>query len=267
MGALSFLKESVFAESCAWQRGFLQARDPRIKVLTIVLLLLCVLFARNMAFLAGMYCLVLVLTHVSSIRLGFFLKRTLFFIPFFSLVIAIPALFEVFSPGQVVCSFKLVGITLHMTRQGIDGAAIFTLRVLTSVSLAVLLALTTPHSQLLRALRVYKVPQVFVMTIGMCYRYVYLFVEIIEHTYTAIKSRVGSIAHVQKGQKLVAFSIAHLWQRSYYLNTQVYQAMLSRGYRGEPRVLDERKIGAGDWAWLGSVAVFCTVTIWKHYLS
>ena len=267
MGALSFLKDSVLADAYAAQKGFLQARDPCVKAVTILLLLLSVLFTRDILFLAGMYCVVLVLTHVSSISVGFFLKRTWFFIPFFSLVIAIPALFDVFTPGQALWSFKVLGIAFTVTRQGLDGAALFTLRVLTSVSLVVLLALTTKHSQLLRVLRIFKIPQVFVMTIGMCYRYIYLFVEIIENTYTAIKSRVGVISHVKKGQQIVAWNIAHLWQRSYYLNTQVYNAMLSRGYRGEPRVLDEGRPEYKDWLWLSGVAAFFMIILWKHYLN
>ena len=267
MGALSFLKDSVLADAYAAQKGFLQARDPCVKAVTILLLLLSVLFTRDILFLAGMYCVVLVLTYVSSISVEFFLKRTWFFIPFFSLVIAIPALFDVFTPGQALWSFKVLGIAFTVTRQGLDGAALFTLRVLTSVSLVVLLALTTKHSQLLRVLRIFKIPQVFVMTIGMCYRYIYLFVEIIENTYTAIKSRVGVIAHVKKGQQIVAWNIAHLWQRSYYLNTQVYNAMLSRGYTGEPRVLDESRPEYKDWLWLSGVAAFFMIILWRHYLN
>jgi energy-coupling factor transporter transmembrane protein EcfT len=84
----------------------------------------------------------------------------------------------------------------------------------------------------------------------MCYRYVYLFVEIIQNTYLAIKSRVGYVASVKSGQGIVAWNIATLWERSYQLNEDVYKAMLSRGYRGEPAVLNDFKVKARDWLWL-----------------
>jgi cobalt/nickel transport system permease protein len=84
----------------------------------------------------------------------------------------------------------------------------------------------------------------------MCYRYIYFFVEIVENTYLAIKSRVGGKVYYGKGQNIVALKIATLWQRSYLLNEEIYNAMLSRGYQGEPAVLDEFKNNVKDWLWL-----------------
>ncbi len=129
--------------------------------------------------------------------------------------------------------FKIAGFELIITHQGLSGAVLFVMRVITSVSFVVLLSITTRHFELLRTLRIFKIPQVFIMTLGMCYRYIFLFVEIVEHTYLAIKSRVGVKMHYKKGQHVVAWNIAYLWARSYQLNEDVYKAMLSRGYRGE----------------------------------
>jgi energy-coupling factor transporter transmembrane protein EcfT len=102
----------------------------------------------------------------------------------------------------------------------------------------------------LKVLRMFGVPQIFVMVLGMCYRYVYLFIETIENTYLAIRSRVGGQIHYKKGQHLVAWNIASLWNRSYQLNEAVYGAMLSRGYTGEPVILDRFKSAPRDWVWL-----------------
>jgi ABC-type cobalt transport system, permease component CbiQ and related transporters len=93
------------------------------------------------------------------------------------------------------------------------------------------------------------------MTLGMCYRYLYLFVELVENTYQAIKSRVGTGIHYKKGQTIVAWNIAVLWQRSYRLNEQVYQAMLSRGYTGEVRLLHDGNVKLRDWLWLSCVVI------------
>ena len=93
-------------------------------------------------------------------------------------------------------------------------------------------------------------PSVFVMIFGMCYRYIFLLVEIVENTYLAIKSRVGTSVHYQKGQHLTAWNIAHLWLRSYQMNDDVYKAMRSRGYRGEVLVMNEYRTRLRDWLWL-----------------
>jgi cobalt/nickel transport system permease protein len=260
MGALSFLKESVFAEEYAVKAGLLQSLDPRVKAGSIFLFIIAMLFCKNIYILFCCYGICLILTVFSRINLGFFLKRTWIFIPLFSLFIAIPALFGVFSPGEEIFSFNLFGYYLAITRQGLSGAGLFVTRVITSVSFAVLLSLTTRHFQLLRVLRIFGVPQVFVMTLGMCYRYVYLFVEMLENTYRAIKSRVGASMDYRKGQSIVAGNIAFLWERSLRLNEQVYQAMLSRGYQGEALIIDDFKMCLRDWLWLfGSAALLVSL--------
>ncbi|MCX5703968.1 MAG: cobalt ECF transporter T component CbiQ, partial [Candidatus Omnitrophica bacterium] len=237
-GALSFLKESIFADEYASKNGFLQSLDPRIKTVTFLLFIVQIILTKNILILLCLYALCLLLTYLSKINLRFFLKRTWVFIPLFSFFIAIPALFSIFTPGEALFTFSLIGLKLAITHQGLSGAGLFVMRVITSVSFAVLLGITTKHFALLKVLRIFRIPQVFVMTLGMCYRYIYLFVEIIENTYLSIKSRTGGVRHYKKGQRIVAWNIAYLWQRSYGLSQEVYGAMLSRGYKGEPALLD-----------------------------
>jgi len=233
MGFLSFLKESAFSDEIALRKGLLQSVNPGIKIALFLFFIILILFTKNIIILSGIYVTALLLAGFSKINLDFFLKRTWIFIPLFSFFIAIPALFSFVTPGEALVTFKIVGFKLTVTHQGLSGAVLFVMRVITSVSFAVLLSISTRHFELLRALRVFKIPQVFVMTLGMCYRYIFLFVEIVEHTYLAIKSRAGVKMHYRKGQHIVSWNIAHLWVRSYQLNQDVYKAMLSRGYRGE----------------------------------
>ena len=253
---MSFFKESVFSDDCASKKGFLQSLDPRIKTVTFLLFLVQILFTRNIFILLCLYAVSILLACFSKIRLGFFLKRTWVFIPLFSLFIATPAIFSIFTPGEPLTTVKMAGFTLTVTRQGLFGAALFVTRVVTSVSFVVLLSITTKHFELLKVLRIFKIPQVFVMTLGMCYRYIFLFIGIIENTHLAVKSRVGTKIHRKRGQRIVASSIASLWQRSYQLNEDVYRAMLSRGYNGEPFILNQFKAGLKDWLWL-----LCVLTI------
>jgi cobalt/nickel transport system permease protein len=117
----------------------------------------------------------------------------------------------------------------------------------------VLLNLTTKHFALLKSLRVFRVPQIFVVILGICLRYIYLFIGIVQDTYLAIKSRLGSGVRYQKGQQVVAWNIVALWERSLKLNEDVYKAMLSRGYQGESLVWDEYKIKTRDYFWLLAV--------------
>jgi cobalt/nickel transport system permease protein len=263
-GALSFLKESIFADEYASKNGFLQSLDPRIKVITFLIFILAVLFTKSIIVSLCLYVICLILAYFSNVNMGFFLKRTWIFIPLFSLFIAIPALFNVFTPGDTLFAIHVLGAKLIITRQGLFGATLFLMRVIASVSFAVLLTITTKHFALLKVLRVFKVPQIFVMTIGMCYRYIYLLLEVVENTYLAIKSRVGTRLHYNKGQQVVAWNISALWSRSYHLSEDVYSAMLSRGYTGEPVILNNFKAKLTDWIWLFFVTMFLTIILYLN---
>lgn len=262
VAALTFLRDAIFADEYAAQSGFLQSLDPRMKSATFLLFIIQALFARSIPVLIFLYALCLLLALFSGINLGFFLKRTWVFVPLFSLFIAVPAIFSKFTPGEALATLNILGLKLIITRPGLAGALVFVMRVATCVSFVVLLSITTRHFELLRVLRIFKIPQIFVMTLGMCYRYVYLFVEIIESTYLAIKSRVGTAVHYQKGQGIVAWNIASLWARSYQLNEEVYKAMLSRGYQGEAATWNDFKIKPRDWLWLFIVILIGTATIY-----
>ena len=153
-----------------------------------------------------------------------------------------------------------------MTRPGLDGGFLFVLRITTSVSLVVLVSLTTRHTELLKVLRLIGIPQVFILTVSMCYRYLYLFAQMVENIFTAIKSRVGVVLAHQKGQKVVAWNIANMWNRAEQMNEQVYLAMLSRGYTGVPKVLGASHITFKDWLWGLFVSIFISSILYCKFL-
>ena len=265
LSAVSFLKDAVLCEEHAVRRGFLQGLDPRIKTVTFLLFIVTAVSLKTAAAVGCLYLLCLILAVCSNVPIGFFILRTWVFIPLFSLCIAIPALFSVVTPGEPVCVFFILGIKFIITRPGLDGAILFVTRIATSVSLVVLLSLTTRHAELLKVLRGLGVPKVFVLTVSMCYRYLYLFAVMVENIFTAVKSRVGVVVQYKRGQQIVAWNIANMWNRSCRMNEDVYNAMLSRGYTGEPRLLSNFHTRFRDWLWL-SVSVFACVAFfyWGH---
>jgi len=267
-GALSFLKESIFSEEFAARKGFLQSLDPRVKTAAVFFLLAAMTFSESIPALLCFYLFSIVLAWRSRIDLFYFLKRTWIFIPLFSLFIAVPAVFDLFSPGNALFSFRAGRFSISVTHQGLSAALLFVTRVATAVSFAVLLTLTTKRAELLNALRFFRVPQTFVMVLSMCYRYIYLLVEIVENTYRAMKSRIGTSLPRKKGQKLVAWNMACLWQRSYTLHQAVYRAMLSRGYHDELRFSPDAAPAAKDWLWLLSAAAFSALVLFGfHFLE
>jgi len=257
--AASLVKESVFSEGTASRKGLMQGLDARFKVFSVLAFIICALFIKHTILLLALYALCILLTLLSRVNLLFFLKRTLPFIPLFSVLIAIPAIFSFFTPGQAVWSMKAGGASIAITRQGLHGAILFIARVTVSISLVILLSLTTHHFELLKSLRMFGVAQVFVMITGMCYRYIYLFAEIIENTFMAIKSRAGGVIRTGHGHKIAAWNMAMLWNRSYNINGDVYNAMLSRGFSGEPVSLHRFRAKTFDFIWIVSCCIIAVL--------
>jgi energy-coupling factor transporter transmembrane protein EcfT len=99
----------------------------------------------------------LILSFFSKISPVFFLKRVLIFIPIFTALIAIPALF--ITPGSPLVT---LGSKVIITEQGARTAGLLFLRVTDSLSFGVLLILTTSWTNLLAALRWLRVPALLV---------------------------------------------------------------------------------------------------------
>ena len=263
LSALVFLKDATLSEEYANRKGLLQSLDPRIKTLSFLAFLVTAVSLKSSVLIGYLYVFCIMLAFLSSIPVKYFLMRTLLFIPLFSFCVVLPTLFSSVTPGELVWSFNVFGFNGVITRPGIDGAVLFVVRIATSVSLVVLLSLTTRHSELLKVLRVFRVPQVFVLTVSMCYRYLYLFATMVENIFTAVKSRVGVVSHQQRGRDVVAWNIANTWNRTTQMSEEVYMAMVSRGYTGEPRLVYEFHATLKDWVWLLSASIICASLFYR----
>jgi energy-coupling factor transporter transmembrane protein EcfT len=122
--------------------------------------------------------------------------------------------------------------------------------VATSISLVVLLTLTTNWPRLLAALRAVGVPRIFVLIIGMAYRYLYLLLGTVSDMFTARKARtVGGDGTAKDGRRFVAASVGTLFGKAHQLSDEVHQAMTARGFRGDAVTTTEFRLRAVDAAW------------------
>jgi cobalt/nickel transport system permease protein len=261
-GVLSFIKDSVFSEEMAERRGLLQRLDPRAKLVAFAFAIGSVLYAKHLYILICLYLFFLLLASLSKIPLGFFVKRVWVFIPIFAGIIVLPILFSPASPGEpwVVLWRWGDGSPFAITDNGVWMASMLVLRVAASVSLAVLLVLTTRWAHILRALRVFGIPRIFVLTLEMAYRYVFMLIDIVQAEHLAKESRTIRPASLRADRQWVTSRIGHLFLKSRKTGEDVYLAMLSRGYSGEAKLLTPFKMQAGDIvSVLLSVSLLCLV--------
>jgi cobalt ECF transporter T component CbiQ len=251
------LEQSLFAEQTARQEGLLQMLDPRLKILATLLILLAVNLSRSLIVIILLYLVILILALISRIPFAFFVARVWLFIPFFTGLIALPALF--ITPGPALIHLPL---GLVITQTGLQTALFLLLRVGTSVSTAVLLVLTTPWNSVLKALGVLRVPAVVILILGMTYRYIHLLLNITSDMFLSRKSRLLRRIPGTEERRILAATTGTLLSKSLQISSEVYLAMQSRGFRNYPRTLDTFKMKRIDWVAGFVVLLVVAVAIW-----
>lgn len=255
------LESVLFSEDLGRAPGLLQGLDPRVKVVTFLLFIVTVSLTRSLPILAFMLFMILALSFLSKVPLGFFLKRVLLFIPIFTAVIAIPALF--ITPGDPLAT---VGSKVIITEQGARTAEFLVLRVVDSLSFGVLLILTTPWTRLLVALRWFRFPSLIVATVGMTYRYIFLLLHTVNTMFLARRSRtVGGFSGAEN-RRWLARALTTTLAKSHHLSEEVYLAMLSRGYRGEAVALDNLSFRRRDFFWGAFALATAFILLWRNNL-
>jgi cobalt/nickel transport system permease protein len=271
-GIFDFFEDTVKSEGFSHRNGLLQGFDPRIKLISIVAIIVGVSMTSDLRILAVVYLLTLLFSYASRIGVWYFIKRVWLFIPVFAGVIALPMIFNVLQPGDPLITLLSLGPGAHIgpiglpesitiTKQGVVSAVIFTLRVAACVSAAVLLFLTTPRDALFKSLRSVGVPRIYVLTMDMCYRYIFLFMDMIRDFYTAKRSRSIRNMPLVEEQKWVGGRIAYTMIKSLDMGEKVHQAMVSRGFNGDVKLMHDFKMRAKDYAVLGVSLVSSLVLI------
>jgi cobalt ECF transporter T component CbiQ len=260
-GGARVMREALFAEDTAARDGLLQRLDPRVKVVTTLGSLVVVSLLRSLPVLIAAYGATLVLAVLSRLPLGVFVKRVWLFIPLFTGVVVLPATLNVITDGDIVVPLGTwFGHELGVTTQGLTGAAVLVTRVTASISLVVLLTLTTSWTRLLAALRALFVPRLFILVLGMAYRYLFLLLSSVTDMYTARRARTVSDDHARDvragaGRRFVAASAGALFGRTHALSEEVHMAMVSRGYTGDARSLTSFRVRVIDGVWIVCVVV------------
>jgi cobalt/nickel transport system permease protein len=242
----SVLQESIFAEETASQQGWLQRIDPRVKIAGFLLLLLASAFSHSLITILCLYLFSLILAVGSKVFSASFLARIWIFMPFYTALIALPALF--LTAGDPV--LQIPGLSITITEQGLKSAGFLILRVATSVSFMLLLVLTTKWPALLKAMRSLGFPKILVFLLMMTYRYLYVLLSTANSLFLGRKSRrVGPEAWKNTRRWMGSISGA-LLARSFHLSNEVHLAMESRGFRGDPVLMDDFQLKPSDITWM-----------------
>lgn len=227
--------------------------DPRVKIIAAILIILSNALLPDGDWLSfGVtWGLLLTITWIATLRLGFLLSRSLIVLPF--TLAALTTLFSTPGPPFVTLSFPPVTIT----HPGLIRFGSILLRSWLSVQAAILLSATTPFPDLIHALRHLKLPPILMAIISFMYRYLFVLAEEAKRLLRARASRSAHAPQTKGGgrlawnAKVTGSMVGQLFLRSLERSERIYQAMQSRGYRGNLLTLNPHLMGIVDWLTLG----------------
>ncbi|MBI1217633.1 MAG: cobalt ECF transporter T component CbiQ [Rhodobacteraceae bacterium] len=250
---LHALDHARLSDDLTARGGFLQALDPRVKLGGLLGLAVTVTAVHRLTALAGLFLAAVLLALASRLPVGRALGPLWLGILIFSGAIALPA--PLLTPGDVVAHLPLTGWPI--TAQGLRSAAFLIGRAETAATFTTLLILTTPWPHVLKAMRALGVPVVVVAIFGMTHRYIFLFLQAAAQMFEARRSRMVGRLTPREGRRLAVATAGALLGRAIETGNEVHLAMISRGYRGEPRLMQDFPTRPRDWAALagaGSLA-------------
>ena len=257
-GLAGAFDQTAVGEQISQLPGLLQALNPRIKVVGMLLLIIASAASHVLWVVLALLAVGIGLALASQVSLALLARRVWIGALIFTGAVALPALF--LTPGAPIAQLPVLGWPI--TGQGLNSAGFLISRVLTSATLAITLVLTTPWAHVLKALRVLRVPVVFVVILGMTYRYIFLLLQTARDMFESRRSRTVGRLDAAEQRRLATASIGVLMTKSFQLSSDVYLAMQSRGFRGEVYVLDEFSLHARDWIALALFVLVAAAGFW-----
>lgn len=252
------LEHAFYAEELAKKNGLLQKLNPRIKIVAILPLIVVAALARRLWVVAALFGLAVVVALLSNVPLLTLAKRVWLGVLTFTGFISLPALF--LTPGRAIYTLPI--LDWIVTAQGLRAAIYLIMRAETAATFSVLLVLCTRWSDVLKALRVLRLPIVLVVILGMTYRYIFLLLRNAHDMFTSRKSRMVGRLGAREQRQVVTASAGVLMSKTLQLSGDVYLAMRARGFQGEVYVLDEFQTGWFDWVMLALLITAAAVAFW-----
>ena len=184
---------------------------------------------------------VFMLVVISRLDIFGFYKRVLFLGFIFGFLVALPSALNIITQGEIILpllhfsrpySFWVYHLPAEVgfTREGLYGVAMLTLRVTNSLSLSFFILCTTTFPEIIKALKVLKIADGFLMIITLSYKYIFIFARTAEDMHLAKKSRMVRQVKNNEERKWVAGRIAFIFKRTRLRCEEIYKGMVCRGF-------------------------------------
>jgi cobalt ECF transporter T component CbiQ len=250
-----------------------QGIDARIKVITLLFYIIIVSLKKDIMSEALIGVFVFILTIIGRLNVLSFYKRVIFFSFIFGFIAALPSAFNIIISGEII--FPIIHLSkahhiwiyqipkdIGLTSVGITAVTMLTLRCMNSMSLTLFVLSTTTFPEIIKALKVMRVPDAVLMIITLSYKYIFIFAKIVEDMHLAKKSRLIEQLSLAEGRSWVSGRIAYIFKKTTLRCEEIIKAMLSRGFSDNIKIYGLKKLCARDWTTGAIFLIIGIVFLW-----
>lgn len=254
----SVLRTGFIQWETASKRGFFQGLDARVKVLFLILFIIIVSLKKTILSEAAIALFLLGLAMASRLDLIKHYGKILLLTFVFGFLLAWPSAFNFFTPGEMIFTLfhfekgatfgpLVIPREIGITDEGLRKVTLLALRVMNSLSISLLVFASTPFMEFIKALKVFRVPDVFLMTITLSYKYIFIFAQTVYDMYLAKKSRMTGVESDREARRWVSGRMAFMFRKSQQQCEEVFRAMTARGLSDAPKLRRLPPPAAKDW--------------------
>jgi len=268
--------KTVYSQAdTASNRGLLQILEARTK-LTFLLsfIILTSILQKNFSLLV-ILIFIFVLFPLSGLNLFSILRKAFWPLFFFGFLVVSPAMLNIVSGGEIWLklfqfkhehTFRIYHIpsAIGISKEGMIVFSRLFLKICNSVFLTLLVMSTTSFGSIMKALRMFRVPDIMLFAITLSYKFIFILSKTTAETYLALRSRWVKKNNDMESGRIIAGRIEYIFRRSWIKYEEVYRAMVARGFSGRVNLCFEGKFKLKD---LVFVIVFICIGILGISLS
>jgi energy-coupling factor transporter transmembrane protein EcfT len=236
----SVLRTGFIQWETASRRGFLQGIDARVKALFLIFFIVLVSLKKTILSEGAIGLFLFGLAIASRVNLVGHYRKIILLTFVFGLLLALPSACNIITPGEIMLPVvhleksRTFGVftvpqEVGVTDEGLRRVAMLSLRVMNSLSISLLVFATTPFVEFIKALKILRVPDVFLMTITLSYKYIFIFVTTVYEMHMAKKSRLAGPERDREARRWIAGRIAFMYHKGQQRCEEVFRAMTARG--------------------------------------
>jgi energy-coupling factor transporter transmembrane protein EcfT len=249
--AAAVLRAGFLQWETASSSGFLQTIDARVKVLFLILFVLIVSIKNAILAEGGIAVFLLGLAMASRLNIAGHYRKIFILTFIFGFLLALPSACNIVTPGELVLPVWhfdksrtigpfIVPATIGITADGLRRVVMLSLRVMNSLSITLLILATTPFMEFIRALKVLRVPDIFLLTVTLTYKYILVFTTTVYDLHLAKMSRLTGVER----------------------DEEVFRAMVARGMSGTVKLRSMPALTRRDWLAAAGTILAAILFLW-----